>query len=143
VSASSIEGVHKYTITAWSDADQIEKITRQIEKKIDVIKANYFTDDQLFIRESGLYKLTTDLVINNPEISRTIRRHDASIMEVNPTYVVVMKNGKTEDILNLYYALNEFGCVLQYTRSGRIAVTRSTQEQVSEFLEQRELTGEK
>ena len=134
---------HKYTITAWSDADQIEKITRQIEKKIDVIKANYFTDDQLFIRESGLYKLTTDLVINNPEISRTIRRHDASIMEVNPTYVVVMKNGKTEDILNLYYALNEFGCVLQYTRSGRIAVTRSTQEQVSEFLEQRELTGEK
>jgi acetolactate synthase-1/3 small subunit len=143
VSASSIEGVHKYTITAWSDADQIEKITRQIEKKIDVIKDNYFTDDQLFIRESGLYKLTTDLVINNPEISRTIRRHDASIMEVNPTYVVVMKNGKTEDILNLYYALNEFGCVLQYTRSGRIAVTRSTQEQVSEFLEQRELTGEK
>ena len=143
VSASSIEGVHKYTITAWSDADQIEKITRQIEKKIDVIKANYFTDDQLFIRESGLYKLTTDLVINNSEISRTIRRHDASIMEVNPTYVVVMKNGKTEDILNLYYALNEFGCVLQYTRSGRIAVTRSTQEQVSEFLEQRELTGEK
>jgi acetolactate synthase-1/3 small subunit len=143
VSASSIEGVHKYTITAWSDADQIEKITRQIEKKIDVIKANYFTDDQLFIRESGLYKLTTDLVINNPEISRTIRRHDASIMEVNPTYVVVMKNGKTEDILNLYYALNEFGCVLQYTRSGRIAVTRSTQEQVSEFLKQRELTGEK
>jgi len=138
VSASSIEGVHKYTITAWSDADQIEKITRQIEKKIDVIKANYFTDDQLFIRESGLYKLTTDLVINNPDISRTIRRHDASIMEVNPTYVVVMKNGKTEDILNLYYALNEYGCVLQYTRSGRIAVTRSTQEQVSEFLEQRE-----
>ena len=57
VSASSIEGVHKYTITAWSDEDQIIKITKQIEKKIDVVKANYFTDDQLFIRESGLYKL--------------------------------------------------------------------------------------
>ena len=35
VSASSIEGVHKYTITAWSDEDQIIKITKQIEKKID------------------------------------------------------------------------------------------------------------
>ena len=138
VSASSIEGVHKYTITAWSDADQIEKITRQIEKKIDVIKANYFTDDQLFIRETGLYKLSTQTVLENAEISRIIRRHDASITEVNPTYVIVMKNGKTEDILNLYYALNEFDCVLQYTRSGRIAVTRSTQEQVSEFLEERE-----
>ena len=138
VSASSIEGVHKYTITAWSDADQIEKITRQIEKKIDVVKANYFTDDQLFIRESGLYKLSTEKVLQNPDISRTIRRHEASIMEVNPTYTVVMKNGKTEDILNLYYALNEFDCVFQYTRSGRIAVTRAKQEQVSEFLEERE-----
>ena len=138
VSASSIEGVHKYTITAWSDEDQIVKITRQIEKKIDVVKANYFTDDQLFIRESGLYKLSTEKVLANPEISRTIRRNDASIMEVNPTYTVVMKNGKTEDILNLYYALNEFNCVFQYTRSGRIAVTRSTQEEVSKFLETRE-----
>ncbi len=138
VSASSIEGVHKYTITAWSDKDQIQKITRQIEKKIDVVKANYFTDDQLFIRESGLYKLSTEKVLQNPEISRTIRRNDASIMEVNPTYTVVMKNGKTEDILNLYYALDKFDCVFQYTRSGRIAVTRAKQEQVSAFLEERE-----
>ncbi len=138
VSASSIEGVHKYTITAWSDESQITKITKQIEKKIDVVKANFFTDDQLFIRETGLYKLSTQSVLDNPEVSRVIRRHDASITEVNPTYVIVMKNGKTEDILSLFDALNDFGCVLQYTRSGRIAVTRSTQEQVSEFLEQRE-----
>ena len=138
VSASSIEGVHKYTITAWSDPDQIEKITRQIEKKIDVVKANYFTDDQLFIRETGLYKLSTDKVLENEDISRTVRRHDASITEVNPTYTIVMKNGKTDEIISLFRALDEFGCVLQYTRSGRIAVTRGKQEQVSEFLEERE-----
>ena len=138
VSASSIEGVHKYTITAWCYDDQVVKITRQIEKKIDVVKATYFTDDELFIRETGLYKLSTDIVMQNPEVSRAIRRHDAHISEVNPTYVIVMKSGKTDDILSLYRSLDAFGCVLQYTRSGRIAVTRSTQEQVSEFLEQRE-----
>ncbi len=138
VSASSIEGVHKYTITAWSDEDQIIKITKQIEKKIDVVKANYFTDDQLFIRETGLYKLSTELVMQNPEISRAIRRFEASITEVNPTYVIVMKHGVTEQIVNLYRALDEFGCVLQYTRSGRIAVTRGKQEEVSKFLEERE-----
>lgn len=138
VSASSIPGVHKYTITAWSDEDQIIKIVRQIEKKIDVVKANYFTDDQLFIRESGLYKLATPMVLENSEISRTIRRFDAQIIEVNPTYTIVMKHGVTEDIISLFRALDTFGCVLQYTRSGRIAVTRGMQEQVSEFLEQRE-----
>ena len=141
VSASSIPGVHKYTITAWSDEDQIIKIVRQIEKKIDVVKANYFTDDQLFIRESGLYKLSTPMVLENSEISRTVRRFDAQIIEVNPTYVIVMKHGVTEDIISLYRALDTFGCVLQYTRSGRIAVTRGMVEQVSEFLEQREKEG--
>lgn len=138
VSASSIEGVHKYTITAWSDEDQIVKITKQIEKKVDVIKANYFTDEQLFIRETGLYKLATDIVLQNPKISKTIRHHDAKITEVNPTYIIVMKSGRTDDIISLYHALDEFACVLQYTRSGRIAVTRGMQEQVSEFLEERE-----
>ena len=138
VSASSIPGVHKYTITAWSDEDQIKKITSQIEKKVDVVKANYFTDDQLFIREAGLYKLSTDKVLQNPEISRTVRRMDATITEVNPTYTIVMKSGKTDDIISLFRALDAFGCVLQYTRSGRIAVTRATQEQVSEFLQERE-----
>jgi acetolactate synthase-1/3 small subunit len=138
VSASSIEGVHKYTITAWSDEDQIVKITKQIEKKVDVIKANYFTDEQLFIRETGLYKLATDIVLQNPKISKTIRHHDAKITEVNPTYIIVMKSGRTDDIISLYHALDEFGCVLQYTSSGRIAVTSGMQEQVSEFLEERE-----
>ncbi len=138
VSASSIPGVHKYTITAWSNEDQIIKITRQIEKKIDVVKANYFTDDQLFIRETGLYKLSTEKVMENAEISRTIRRFGASIIEVNPTYVIVMMYGVTEQIIELYRALDAFDCVFQYTRSGRIAVTRGKQEQVSAFLEERE-----
>ena len=113
VSASSIPGLHKYTITAW-------------------------TDDELFIRETGLYKLATDKVLENPEISRTIRKQEATITEVNPTYVIVMKNGMTEDIMNLFHALNAFDCVLQYTRSGRIAVTRSKTEEVSKFLDERE-----
>ena len=138
VSASSIEGVHKYTITAWSDEDQIIKITKQIEKKIDVIKADYYTDDQLFIREEGLYKLSTPEVLENPDISRTIRKANARIVEVNPTFCSMMLSGMTEEITGLYYALAKFNCVLQYTRSGRIAITRSTVEEVSDFLEKQE-----
>ncbi|MCR4852098.1 MAG: acetolactate synthase small subunit [Prevotella sp.] len=138
VSASSIPGVHKYTITAWSNEDQIIKITKQIEKKIDVIKASYYTDDQLFIREVALYKLSTPIVLDNPEISRIIRLVDGHIMEVNPTYITVMLGGLTDEITNLYYALDKYHCVLQYTRSGRVAVTRSTVEQVTDFLEKQE-----
>ena len=81
------------------------------------------------------------MVLGNSEISRTIRRFQASIIEVNPTYIIVQMHGVTEDIISLYRALDAFGCVLQYTRSGRIAVTRGKQEQVSQFLEEREQHG--
>ena len=54
VSASSIRDIHKYTITAWSDEEQIQKITKLIEKKIDVVKADFYRDDELFIHEVGL-----------------------------------------------------------------------------------------
>ena len=134
VSASSIKNIHKYTITAWSDEDQIVKITKQIEKNIDVVKADYYTDDQLFIHEVGLYKISTPILMENPEISRTIRKHDARMMEVNPTYSTVLLAGLTEDITDLFSCLDSFGCLLQYTRSGRIAVTRSFDEPVSDFL---------
>ena len=43
-------------------------------EEVDVIKADYYTDDDLFIREVGLYKLSTGEVLANPEISRVIRK---------------------------------------------------------------------
>ena len=57
VSASSIKGVHKYTITVWTTKDIIEKVVKQIEKKIDVLQAHYFTDDEIFLHEIALYKV--------------------------------------------------------------------------------------
>ena len=124
VSASSTEGIHKYTITAWSDEEQIKIITRQIETKIDIVKANYYTDDQVFIHEVALFKISTPVLLENPEVSRTIRRHDARMMEVNPTYSTVLIAGLTEDIADLFQQLKNLGSLMQFTRSGRIAVTR-------------------
>ena len=94
VSASSIKDIHKYTITAWSDEEQIIKITKQIEKKINVVKANYYVDTELFIHEIALYKISTPILLENPEISRTIRKHNARMMEVNPTYSTVLLAGR-------------------------------------------------
>lgn len=138
VSASSIKNIHKYTITAWSDEEQIIKITKQIEKKIDVVKANYYVDTELFIHEIALYKISTPILLENPEISRTIRKHNARMMEVNPTYSTVLLAGLTDEIVDLYKQLDDFGCLLQYTRSGRIAVTRSHEELVSDLIKDAE-----
>lgn len=138
VSASSIPGVHKYTITAWTDDETIEKVVKQIEKKIDVLQAHYFTDDEIYQHEIALYKLSTPEFQSQPMASKIIRRHSGRIVEVNPVFCIVEKNGMSEEITALYEELREFNCVLQFVRSGRVAITTSCFERVSEYLDMRE-----
>ena len=49
-------------------------LTKQIEKKIDVLQANYFTDDELFILEACLLKLSTPIVLENDNVGKIIRK---------------------------------------------------------------------
>ena len=135
VSASSIKGVHKYTITCWTTPDVIGKVVTQIEKKMDVIQAHYFTDKEIFQREVAMYKVSTPEFQSNPEASKVIRRYSAHIVEVNPTFSMV---GMSADITSLYQELKQLNCVLQFVRSGRIAVSTSCFERVNEYLAHRE-----
>lgn len=138
VSASSIKGVHKYTITCWTTPDVIDKVVTQIEKKIDVIQAHYFTDKEIFQREVAMYKVATPEFQANPEASKVIRHYSAHIVEVNPTFSIVEMVGMSDDITSLYQELKQLNCVLQFVRSGRIAVSTSCFERVNEYLAHRE-----
>ncbi|MBM6759190.1 acetolactate synthase small subunit [Bacteroides mediterraneensis] len=138
VSASSIKGVHKYTITCWTTPDVIGKVVTQIEKKMDVIQAHYFTDKEIFQREVAMYKVSTPEFQSNPEASKVIRRYSAHIVEVNPTFSIVEMVGMSADITSLYQELKQLNCVLQFVRSGRIAVSTSCFERVNEYLAHRE-----
>ena len=138
VSASSIKGVHKYTITCWTTPDVIDKVVTQIEKKIDVIQAHYFTDKEIFQREVAMYKVATPEFQANPEASKVIRRYSAHIVEVNPTFSIVEMVGMSDDITSLYQELKQLNCVLQFVRSGRTAVSTSCFERVNEYLAHRE-----
>ena len=112
VCASSTPGVHKYTITCYCKQEMAEMLTRQIEKKIDVLQANCFVDDEIFILETSLLKLSTPMVLANKEISCIVRRFDARFVEVNPTYTIVENTGITTDVIDLFTQLDTIGCVL-------------------------------
>lgn len=134
VSSSSIEGVHRYTITLWSDEETIQKVTKRIEKKIDVLKADYYTDNEIFMQEVALYKIATPKMLNNKQVSRIIRHNNARVIEINSVYAVVEKTGKTDEILGLYKEFVAEQCLLQYVKSGRIAVTKDFNENLGELL---------
>ena len=138
VCASSTPGVHKYTITCKCTEYTVKMLTKQMEKKIDVLQANYYTDDELFMLESALLKISTPVMLSNPDVSHIVRMHAGSFVEVNPVFATLEKTGRSETIMSLYNKLNELGAVLQFVRSGRICVTRSTEERLDNYLARRE-----
>ncbi|MBQ7987505.1 MAG: acetolactate synthase small subunit [Bacteroidaceae bacterium] len=139
VCASSTPGVHKYTITCYCTEEMAIMLTKQIEKKIDVLQAHYFTDEDIFTMEACLLKLSTQGIMENPAVGHIVRQHGARIVEVNPTYSIVEMKGNTDDILSLFQKLDEMKVVLQFVRSGRIAVTKLRVELLDKYLAEREL----
>lgn len=137
VSASAITGVHKFTITAFSEEETIKKTVQQIEKRIDVIRAFYYTDDQIIHQEVALYKVSAKKLLERNHIEKIVRKYNARILEINASYVVFEKSGHTDETQALFEELSRFE-VLQFVRSGRIAITKSTVEHVSLFLEEQE-----
>ena len=71
-------------------------------------------------------------------MSKVIRKYNARIVEVNAVFAIVEKNGMSEEITNLYEELRQLDCVLQFVRSGRVAITPSCFERVNEYLADRE-----
>ncbi len=138
VSASSMKNVHKFTISCKTTAKNIDKILKQINKKMDVINASCYTDDEIFQSEIAMFKISTDEFKNSEDTSRLLRGYNTHIVEVTPDFIVVELAGSSEAINSLYEELTRIGCaVKQFVRSGKVAVTASTLEKVSDLLSKR------
>jgi acetolactate synthase-1/3 small subunit len=60
-------------------------------------------------------------------IDQVVRAHHARILEVSPEYIVLEKTGHKTEITELLSQLEPFG-VLQFARSGRVAITKQVKE---------------
>ncbi len=134
VSPSAIKGVHKFTITTFADEDMMDKVVKQIDKRVDILKAYYNTDEDLVHQEIALYKLSTELFIKMTGVEELIRRYNARVLEINEDIVVLEKSGHYDETQALFKELSEKIGVLQFIRSGRIAITKSKVERLSDML---------
>jgi acetolactate synthase-1/3 small subunit len=132
-SPSEIEGVSKFTIVVNMTEVNIKKIIGQIEKQVEVIKAYYHNDEETIYQESSIFKMRSDLLFDERQIQNIIKDSNARIVTVNKEFFVIEKSGKKEEIELLYRELSGFG-IMQFTRSGRIAVTKEEMK-ISTLLE--------
>jgi acetolactate synthase I/III small subunit len=135
VSASAIEGLHKFTIVVNTNRDLVVKVVKQIDKLVEVTKAFFHTGDEIIQQEIALYKVHTKALLESNEIENLVRKNNARIIEVTQDYTVIEKTGHTEETKEMFEKLNKFG-VLQFTRSGRIAVTKLKEELLTKYLEE-------
>ncbi|MFT5215593.1 MAG: acetolactate synthase-1/3 small subunit [Glaciecola sp.] len=131
-SASEIEGVTRWTILVNMTEENIKKIVGQIEKQVEVIKAYYHTEEETIYQESCLFKIKSDLLFEEPQIQNIIKESNARIVTVNKKFFVLEKSGRKNEIELLHRELSVFG-IMQFVRSGRIAVTKDEMK-ISEML---------
>lgn len=137
VSESAIKGISKFTIVIHSTNEQASKITQQIEKQVEVLKAFYYTNDEIIYQELALYKVSTDALTQGNQIETLVRKHNARILEITKDYTVIEKTGHNDETQAFFEDLNQFE-VMQFIRTGRIAITRSKVERLSNFLKERD-----
>jgi len=131
-SASEIEGVSRFTIVVRMTESQIKKIIGQIEKQVEVIKAYYHKDEDTIYQESCLFKIKSDLLFEERDIQNIIKESNARIVTVNKEFFVLEKSGRRAEVELLHRELSAFG-IMQFVRSGRIAVTKEPME-ISKML---------
>ncbi len=137
VSESALPGIFKFTIVINETEAQTIKVVRQIEKQIDVLKAFFHTNKEMIYQEIALYKVPIDPIYESDTIEKIVRKAGARILEITKDYVVIEKTGHKEDTQSLFEELNQFK-VMQFIRSGRVAITRDPIERLSEFLKERD-----
>ena len=122
-SVSEIEGVSRFTVVINLTEARMKKIIGQIDKQVEVIKAFYHTEEETIYQESCLFKIKSDLLFDERQIQNIIKESSARIVTVNKEFFVIEKSGRKEEIELLHRELSVFG-IMQFTRSGRIAVTK-------------------
>jgi acetolactate synthase-1/3 small subunit len=120
-SESREDGIYKITIELTTSEEKVIQLSKQIEKIIDVIKAFYYTDDQVVYQEIALYKIPIESL--EPRLEKVIRQFNAHIIAAEKDFVVIEFTGHKEDTQSLLEILKEFN-ILEFARSGRVAVAK-------------------
>ncbi|UNY98257.1 acetolactate synthase small subunit [Zhouia spongiae] len=123
VSGSEIENVSRFVIVVNITESWARRIVGQIEKQIEVIKAYYHTDDETIFQETALFKIKSDLLFDQRQIQNIIKESHSEIVTVSRDFFVIAKTGRRYEIEALYDELQPYG-IMQFTRSGRISVSK-------------------
>ena len=81
-----------------------------------------------------MFKIASHLLFDERQIQNIIKESNSQIVTVNREFFALAKTGRRHEIDEMHAALEPYG-IMQFVRSGRIAVSKATMP-ISEILQE-------
>jgi acetolactate synthase-1/3 small subunit len=122
VGHSEVPGLSRMTFTVDGAAHDIEQVTKQLYKVIEVVKISDVTDEKVVARELALVKVATSKD-NRSAIIEIVNMFRASTIDVAADSLVIEVTGNEEKIDALIAMMQPFG-IKELVRTGLVAMVR-------------------
>ena len=122
VGHSEIPGLSRMTFTIDGATHDVDQVTKQLFKVIEVVEISDITSEDIVARELALIRVAADQG-NRAAIIEIVEMFRARIIDVAADSLVIEVTGDEEKIEAIYELLVPFG-VKELMRTGRIAMSR-------------------
>lgn len=124
VSETEKKGISRYTIVVRASKDLVEKISKNIQRVIEVTEVFVSENRELVFAEIALFKVESRSEQQSRlKIEELAHRYGATVVYGAADYLVIEKAGQEDEIDSLFLLLEPFG-ILEFVRSGRIALRK-------------------
>ena len=122
VGATEDPTVSRMTIVVEGDKRDVEQITKNVHKLIEVLKVTDLTEEKMVDRELALIKVTAEAA-NRSEILQIVDIFRAKIVDVSERSVIVEVTGDEGKVDAMVRMLRPYG-IKELVRTGKVAMAR-------------------
>ena len=134
ISECEIDKMHRFTIVIRTTSEIVQNLVHQIEKIIDVFRCYCNTEEEIFSAQTALYKLPTDMMINNESLELLFKKYNAAFLSIEKKYTVFEVTAQENEIDNLTTILNQYKLV-EFVKSSKIALIKGSEGFAKELSE--------
>jgi acetolactate synthase-1/3 small subunit len=122
VGHSEQPGMSRMTFTVDGAIHDVEQVTKQLFKVIEVVKINDITSEDMVARELALIRVNANAQTRTSilEIAQIFR---ANVVDVSPDSLILEVTGTEDKIEQCHDLLAQYG-IKEMSRTGRIAMNR-------------------
>ncbi len=122
VGHSEVPGLSRMTFVVDASTNDVEQVTKQLYKVIDVVKITDITHEAMITREMALIKVRATRDVRS-QIIEIVDIFRANIVDANPESIIIEVTGDEEKVGAIYEMLSPYG-IMEMVRTGRVAMVR-------------------